>query len=50
MEKLKKKEKSVLEKIGTGYNSLDDKGAIYLLGLAEGMATQAELAKREGGE
>lgn len=46
MEKLKKKEKSVLEKIGKGYNTLDDRGSIYLLAFAEGMATQAELLRK----
>lgn len=42
---MKKNEKDKLEKVGVKYAALDDKGAIYILGVAEGMATQKELSK-----
>lgn len=44
---LKTKEKEILESIKSNYSNLDDKGEIYILGIAEGMATQKQLAKEK---
>jgi len=39
-------EKEILKNINAGYENLNDKGAVYVLGVIEGMATQKQLAQQ----